>query len=813
MKKLIFLLIIAVMTANLFSQSPQKMSYQCVVRNSSGALIINQSVGIKITILQGSSSGNAVYQETYSPNPQTNANGLVTVEIGGGVALSGTFSAINWASGIYFLKTETDPTGGTNYTISGTSQLLSVPYALHAKTAENGFSGNYNDLLNKPSLFSGSYNDLTNKPILFDGTWASLSGKPTFADVATSGTFASLLSKPTTLSGYGITDADGSITNELQALSLSGTQLTLSGGGGTVTLPSSGGGDNWGTQTVVTNNTLTGTGTASSPLTVANTIITPTWANIQSKPVFSTVATSGSYTDLTDKPTILGSQWTTSGSNIYYNSGNVGIGTSSPVTYIHAHGTPVTSRGQLSLSSPAEQDIFLSFYEADNFKAYLWYDDSDEDLRLQNFTAGDLNLNPYGGKVGIGTDIPGYTLDVSGNINFTGTLTQSGSPFASSWSNITGKPTTVSGYGITDAVTITGDQTIAGIKTFSSDIIVSGFTIGRGGNASLSNVAIGYNVLHSNTTGTANTAIGYGALAANTTGYYNTAIGSGALSQITTGINNTAIGANVLISNTTGNSNTAIGGGALLENTTGYSNTAIGINALASNTTGIDNATIGSGTLYFNTTGEKNTAIGCNAGRNVTGGFGNVFLGCQAGYWETGSNKLYIDNQARTNEADARVKSLIYGVFDANPANQILAINGNTGIGTTTPNYTLDVRGTIGNNTTLYHSDIRWKTDIQPMNYGIRELMRLNSVSYLWNADDYPEMGFDEGVQFGFIAQEFEKVIPELVKTDKDGYKSIDYVKLTPVLVEAIKEQQKQIDELKALVNSLIANQTAQEDK
>jgi hypothetical protein len=465
------------------------------------------------------------------------------------------------------------------------------------------------------------------------------------------------------------------------------------------------------------------------------------------------------------------------------------------------------------LSSPAEQDIFLSFYEADNFKAYLWYDDSDEDLRLQNFTAGDLNLNPYGGKVGIGTDIPGYTLDVSGNINFTGTLTQSGSPFASSWSNITGKPTTVSGYGITDAVTITGDQTIAGIKTFSSDIIVSGFTIGRGGNASLSNVAIGYNVLHSNTTGTANTAIGYGALAANTTGYYNTAIGSGALSQITTGINNTAIGANVLISNTTGNSNTAIGGGALLENTTGYSNTAIGINALASNTTGIDNATIGSGTLYFNTTGEKNTAIGCNAGRNVTGGFGNVFLGCQAGYWETGSNKLYIDNQARTNEADARVKSLIYGVFDANPANQILAINGNTGIGTTTPNYTLDVRGTIGNNTTLYHSDIRWKTDIQPMNYGIRELMRLNSVSYLWNADDYPEMGFDEGVQFGFIAQEFEKVIPELVKTDKDGYKSIDYVKLTPVLVEAIKEQQKQIDELKALVNSLIANQTAQEDK
>jgi hypothetical protein len=813
MKKLIFLLIIAVMTANLFSQSPQKMSYQCVVRNSSGALITNQSVGIKITILQGSSSGNAMYQETYNPNPQTNANGLVTVEIGGGVALSGTFSAINWASGTYFLKTETDPTGGTNYTISGTSQLLSVPYALHAKTSENGFSGNYNDLLNKPSLFSGSYNDLTNKPILFDGTWASLSGKPTFADVATSGTFASLLSKPTTLAGYGITDADGSVTNELQALSLSGTQLTLSGGGGTVTLPSSGGGDNWGTQAVVTNNTLTGTGTTSSPLTVANTIITPTWANIQSKPVFSTVATSGSYTDLTDKPTILGSQWTTSGSNIYYNSGNVGIGTSSPVTYIHAHGVPITSRGQLTLSAPADQDIFLSFYEADNFKAYLWYDNSDEDLRLQNFTAGDLNLNPYGGKVGIGKDTPGYTLDVSGNINFTGTLTQSGSPFASSWANITGKPTTVSGYGITDAVTITGDQTIAGIKTFSSDIIVSGLTIGRGGNESLSNVAIGYNVLHSNTTGTANTAIGYGALAANTTGYYNTAIGSGALSQITTGRNNTAIGANVLVSITTGNSNTAIGGGALFENTTGYSNTAIGINALASNTTGIDNATIGSGTLYFNTTGEKNTAIGCNAGRNVTGGFGNVFLGCQAGYWETGSNKLYIDNQARTNESDARANALIYGVFDANPQNQILTINGKVGIFSDPGGYSLHVYGNAYATGVWLGSDARWKKNIKPIGSVLDYILLLEGVNYEWRKDEFPEIRFDSGSQIGFIAQDVEKVFPGLVKTDDNGYKAVSYEKLSVLLVEGMKEQQKEIEELKALVNSLIANQSGQEDK
>ncbi|HQH25200.1 MAG TPA: tail fiber domain-containing protein [Bacteroidales bacterium] len=123
---------------------------------------------------------------------------------------------------------------------------------------------------------------------------------------------------------------------------------------------------------------------------------------------------------------------------------------------------------------------------------------------------------------------------------------------------------------------------------------------------------------------------------------------------------------------------------------------------------------------------------------------------------------------------------------------------GNLGIGTTSPNYKLDVRGTIGNNTTLYHSDRRWKTDFVPVRYGIQDLMKLNSISYLWNVADYPDMGFDKNVQFGFIAQEFEQVIPELVTTDNEGYKSIDYVKLTPLLVKAIQQQQEIIEGMKA---------------
>ncbi|HBE40008.1 MAG TPA: hypothetical protein DDW27_02160 [Bacteroidales bacterium] len=136
MKKLFALLGITALTLSVFAQSPQKMSYQCVVRNTSGALVTNKSVGVRISILQGSASGTVVYQETYNPNPQTNANGLLTIEIGSGLIISGSFSSVNWSSGPYFLKTETDPSGGTTYTITGTSQLLSVPYE-HAIKRDN----------------------------------------------------------------------------------------------------------------------------------------------------------------------------------------------------------------------------------------------------------------------------------------------------------------------------------------------------------------------------------------------------------------------------------------------------------------------------------------------------------------------------------------------------------------------------------------------------------------------------------------------------------------------------------------------------
>ena len=127
----------------LFAQIPQLMSYQAVIRDAGGNLIKSLSVGMQISILQGSVSGTVVYSETQTP--ATNANGLVSIEIGGGTG----FNTIDWSNGPYFIKTETDPTGGTNYTITGTSELLSVPYAIYSKKAQ---TADYNSLTNLPDL-------------------------------------------------------------------------------------------------------------------------------------------------------------------------------------------------------------------------------------------------------------------------------------------------------------------------------------------------------------------------------------------------------------------------------------------------------------------------------------------------------------------------------------------------------------------------------------------------------------------------------------------------------------------------------------
>ena len=124
---------VACFPALLNAQAPQKMTYQAVVRSASGALVSNTSIGLKISILQGSSSGPILYSEVFTPNPLTNLHGLVSVNLGDGQVLTGPLSGIDWGAGPYWVRTEVDLAGGNNYSILGHSPLQSVPYALYAE--------------------------------------------------------------------------------------------------------------------------------------------------------------------------------------------------------------------------------------------------------------------------------------------------------------------------------------------------------------------------------------------------------------------------------------------------------------------------------------------------------------------------------------------------------------------------------------------------------------------------------------------------------------------------------------------------------
>ena len=260
-----------------------------------------------------------------------------------------------------------------------------------------------------------------------------------------------------------------------------------------------------------------------------------------------------------------------------------------------------------------------------------------------------------GTRLAIGTDAQVLTLagglptwaaasGVSSVGSISGTSNVKGATI--SGSSITLTPADATNGGI---VTI-GDQTFAGAKTFSSDLIVNGLSIGRGAGNIAENVSNGLSALSSNTTGKYNTATGDEALLSNTTGKDNTANGAWALRKNSTGKENTATGSEALSYNTTGSYNTAIGMRALSSNTVGDYNTATCMDALYANTTGSNNTAIGREALEDNTTGSYNTAIGRDALEDNTTGSYNTAIGHHAGdannVLTTGSYNTFIGTSA-----------------------------------------------------------------------------------------------------------------------------------------------------------------------
>ena len=300
--------------------------------------------------------------------------------------------------------------------------------------------------------------------------------------------------------------------------------------------------------------------------------------------------------------------------------------------------------------------------------------------------------------------------------------------------------------------------------------------------------------------GSANTAFGLDALPGDS-GSFNTAVGDAALFSNTTGFQNTASGEGALANNTTGNDNTANGTAALVDNTTGNQNTAQGFEALFSNSTGNNNTATGVDALLNNTTGSFNIAVGNGAGSNLTTGSNNIEIGHDGNAGET--------NTIRIGKKGVQTKTVIAGIRGTTISGGITVF--------------IDSNGRLGTST----SSARFKENIRPMDNASEAILGLRPVTFRYRHDLDPE-----GIpQFGLVAEDVEKVNPDLVARDEHGkpytvrYEAVNAMLLNEFLKEhrevqeqaatiakqrkdfeaTIAQQQKQIDALTARLQKVSA--------
>ncbi len=306
----------------------------------------------------------------------------------------------------------------------------------------------------------------------------------------------------------------------------------------------------------------------------------------------------------------------------------------------------------------------------------------------------------------------------------------------------------------------------------------------EGNNALLSlttgqyNTAVGLNSLSSNTTGVFNTAIGSAALRFNITSDSNTAVGSSALFRNRFGDDNTAVGESALYSNTSGDFNTAVGEIAMLYNTTGISNTAVGGSALLRNTEGGYNTAIGSSALNFNTTGYNNTAVGdgalcCNTTRS-----GNTALGMRAGIAVTMADNVICIGAPGANVSDS---CYIGNVWQQPGGSQAVYVN---------------ALGKLG----AQVSSRRFKEEIKPMDKASDAILALNPVTFRYKK----EIDSKRITQFGLVAEDVEKVNPDLVLHDKEGKPyTVRYDQVNAMLLNEFLKEHKKVEQQEATITQL----------
>jgi hypothetical protein len=513
MKKLFTSITALLLTVTLWAQSPQKMSYQAVIRNTGNQLVTTQ-VGMKISILQGTESGTPVFVETHTPTP--NANGLVTIEVGGGTTVTGTFATINWSAGPYFIKTETAVAAPlTTYTITGTSQLLSIPYALYSNASGGGWSLTGNAGLTDGTEFIGTTDNVplnirvNNQraaridPALFNTFWGYQAG------------ISNTTGHQNTVNGHGAlfnnTTGHNNTASGRNALYSNTTGIINTAyGAGTLSYNTTG-----------DNNTAIGVGALKSNVAGSNGVAmgysSQYYANNTTTAYNNTNTSVGSYSlrgsDTPSANTGLGN--TAVGGNALYSntSGNANTASGESALYSNTTGTYNTAGGVNAL-----------YYNT---------------IGVSNTAIGlnALNFNTTGNQnTAIG--LSALKSNVAGSKGVAiGFFSQY---YANNSATAFDNTNTSIGYESLRGSLIPADNTGTGNTAIGCGAI-------RINTTGIDNTANGHNALYNNTTGTDNTAIGKGVLYNNTTGSQNTAIGRNAFQTVEVFSNSTAIGYNAQV--------------------------------------------------------------------------------------------------------------------------------------------------------------------------------------------------------------------------------------------------------------------------
>jgi trimeric autotransporter adhesin len=810
MKAPIFLTMLCLFWINMVAQTPQKMSYQAVVRNVSGALVTNHAVGIKISILQGSPAGTVVYAETYNPVPVTNANGLVSLEIGNGAPVTGTFGGINWSAGPYYVRVESDTSGGTSYTVTGVSQLLSVPYALYAKDVQNNNDADYSPTNEIQTLsLSGSTlgisggNSVT-LPSAGDN-WG-IQAVVTDASLTGIGTTAT----PLKIADNGVNSAKiqdaGIVTADLADQTVSTAKL------GNLAVSADKLQNGAVTTDKINAGAVTGAKIAQAGATNGQAM---KWNNSLSTWAPADDATGGGFTipyagsTSTGGGLVFSITETSGGSAIYGRSSMLGAagdnygvkGESGGINGIGVYGVS-TSRYNYGVMGDGSTGVYGT---GSQFGVR-----GSGDIGVE----GQSNSTSGYGVKGFASNATGISSGVYGSTNSDNGYGIYG---ISPYQGVYGKSTKSGGSGVYGEITAAGGSGVTGKS-------VSG--IGVQGNSD--NIGL---------YGSSSSANGYGLYTESPKyGAYSRATGSSGRAIVGEATGTTSIGVKGIASNT---SSTGVWGEGSNQGVYGESalSTGKGVYGMASSTSGINfgvygktASQAGSG-VYGDATasgGETFGVYGKSASDLGVGVFGYTSSSSGVGYGVWGKTEsgygwgVYGEAVSTTGESFGvygRSKSSTgcgvagaspkYGTYGGSTGSQGRAIWGEA-LGTSS----IGVYGKAlaDNSTGVYgegskydfyaagtgidygtSSSIRWKKNILSIPDPIGKIKAIRGVFFDWDEAH----GGKHNV--GMIAEEVGKVLPEIVDYEENGIDAIgmDYSKMTPLLLEGIKAQQAEIELLK----------------